>query len=348
MGLVVSGVLLIALYRRIDFQLIGQALLGADRMWLATSIGMIVPITVLRGLRFFWVAPAGTLPGVGEALRLTVVASALNAFMPAKSGDLIKSYRVAKSGSTSTGVAIAIIVYERLCDLFGLLSWCLLGWLIGRPQVPSLPSVFWLLLGALAAVCGAMILSRRVASVVAQAAHTGMGRPRESIAASARARSSATSSATESWRTETSLVSASASLTTTATTGTRPRYDWSSARTGHTLDVETDGISGPNRPGVDRLLLKSLDRVFRDLDPFCEGSFTTNWLAQGHSTRVGLEVWFRCVLTGLRIQNAIRRFADTELESTQTAPEREMSAIALWVVELRRRLRVAGVPFGMR
>lgn len=165
-GLVVSGVLLIALYRRIDFQLIGQALLGADRMWLAISIGMIVPITVLRGLRFFWVAPAGTLPGVGEALRLTVVASALNAFMPAKSGDLIKSYRVAKSGSTSTGVAIAIIVYERLCDLFGLLSWCLLGWLIGRPQVPSLPSVFWLLLGALAAVCGAMILSRRVASVV--------------------------------------------------------------------------------------------------------------------------------------------------------------------------------------
>jgi uncharacterized protein (TIRG00374 family) len=166
LGLVVSGALLVALYRSVDFQLIGQALLGADRMWLAISIGMIVPITVLRGIRFYWVAPAGSLPGVGEALRLTLSASALNAFLPAKAGDLIKSYRVAKGSNTSTGVAVAIIVYERLCDLFGLLCWCLLGWLIARPNLPGVPSVFWLLLGGLAAVNGALILSGRMAAVV--------------------------------------------------------------------------------------------------------------------------------------------------------------------------------------
>jgi uncharacterized protein (TIRG00374 family) len=166
LGMVVSGGLLVALYRSVDFQLIGRALLGADRMWLAISIGMIVPITVLRGIRFYWVAPAGSLPGVGEALRLTLSASALNVFLPAKAGDLIKSYRVAKGSNTSTGVAVAIIVYERLCDLFGLLFWCLLGWLIGRPHVPGVPSVFWLFLGALAAVCGALILSGRMAAVV--------------------------------------------------------------------------------------------------------------------------------------------------------------------------------------
>jgi uncharacterized protein (TIRG00374 family) len=166
LGLVVSGALLVALYRSVDFQLIGQALLGADRMWLAISIGMIVPITVLRGIRFYWVAPAGSLPGVGEALRLTLSASALNVFLPAKAGDLIKSYRVAKGSNTSTGVAVAIIVYERLCDLFGLLCWCLLGWLIARPNLPGVPSVFWLLLGGLAAVNGALILSGRMAAVV--------------------------------------------------------------------------------------------------------------------------------------------------------------------------------------
>lgn len=165
-GLAVSGALLVALYRSIDFQLVGDALLGADRMWLAISIGMIVPITVLRAIRFFWVAPAGALPSIGEALRLTLSASALNVFMPAKSGDLIKSYRIAKGSKTSTGVAVAIIVYERLCDLFGLLFWCLLGWAIGRPQVPGVPLVFWWLLSALAAVCGLLILSGRVARVV--------------------------------------------------------------------------------------------------------------------------------------------------------------------------------------
>ena len=166
LGVAVSGALLGALYRSIDFQSVGRALLGADRVWLAISIGMIVPITVLRALRFYWVAPAGTLPGFGEALRLTLTASSLNAFMPAKAGDLIKSYRVARGAGTSSGVAIAIIVYERLCDLFGLLSWCAVGWLIGRPQVPNVPSVLWPVLGALAAVCGILILSRRVASIV--------------------------------------------------------------------------------------------------------------------------------------------------------------------------------------
>ncbi len=166
LGVVVSGALLVALYRSVDFRLIGRALLGADRLWLAISIGMIVPITILRAYRFYWVAPAGTLPGIGEALRLTLTASALNAFMPAKSGDLIKSYRVAKGSNTSSGVAVAIIVYERFCDLFGLLFWCVLGWLIGRPEVPNVPSFLWLLLGVLAAVCGVLILSPRLATIV--------------------------------------------------------------------------------------------------------------------------------------------------------------------------------------
>lgn len=165
-GLVVSGALLVVLYRSMDFQLIGQALLGADGVWLVISIVMIVPITVLRALRFYWVAPPGTLPGIGEALRLTLSASALNAFLPAKSGDLIKSYRIAKGSDTSTGVAVAIVVYERLCDLFSLLFWCVLSWVIGRPRVPNLPAVFWLLLAALATVCGLLILSRRMATVV--------------------------------------------------------------------------------------------------------------------------------------------------------------------------------------
>lgn len=162
----VSGALLVGLYRSMDVRLIGEALLRSDRVWLVISIGMILPITALRAIRFFWVAPAGALPGAGEALRLTLVASALNVFVPAKAGDLIKSYVVAKHSETSTGVAIAVVVYERLCDLFGLISWCLLGWLIGRPQVPGLPSPFWSLLGVLGAVSAVLISSQRAAAVV--------------------------------------------------------------------------------------------------------------------------------------------------------------------------------------
>lgn len=164
-GLAVSGALLVGLYRILDVRLIGEALLKADRVWLAVSVSMILLITVLRAIRFFWVAPAGALPGLGEALRLTLVSSAINVFAPAKGGDLIKSYFVATRSQTRTGVAIAIIVYERLCDLFGLIAWCMLGWLIARPQVPGLPALFWLLLAAIGAVSAILVLSERTAGV---------------------------------------------------------------------------------------------------------------------------------------------------------------------------------------
>ena len=164
-SLAVSGVLLIFLYRSMDIRLIGETLRGADRVWLVISLGMIVPITVLRAIRFFRAAPAGALPNIGEALRLTLVASALNAFVPAKTGDLIKSYFVATRGSTSAGVGVAIIVYERLCDLFSLISWCLVGWLLSRPLDTSVPSAIWPLLGTIGAVCAILILSERAAGV---------------------------------------------------------------------------------------------------------------------------------------------------------------------------------------
>ena len=165
LSLLVSGGLIYLLYRTLNLRQVGEALLTADRLWLVISIGMILPITALRAIRFFWVAPAGALPGIGEAFKLTLVSAALNVFVPAKAGDLIKSYFVAKRGHTTTGVAIAIIVYERLCDMFGLIFWCLLGWFVGRPEVTSLPNAFWSLLGVLGALCGILILSETAAGL---------------------------------------------------------------------------------------------------------------------------------------------------------------------------------------
>ncbi len=164
-SLAVSGALLIGLYRSMNMRLVGEALRGADRVWLVASLAMIVPITVLRAIRFRWVAPAGALRGVGEALRLTLVATALNAFVPAKAGDLIKSYFVATRGGTSAGVAVAVIVYERVCDLFGVIAWCMVGWLAGGALAAGIPPAIWPLLGALGVVCAALILSERAADL---------------------------------------------------------------------------------------------------------------------------------------------------------------------------------------
>ena len=174
----VSAALLIALYNSVDLRLVGQTLRGASVPWLLVSLSMIVPITILRAVRFLLVSPPGTLPGLGEALRLTLVASALNVFLPAKSGDLVKSYFVMKRGGTTAGVGIAIAVYERLCDVFGLMFWCMAGWIVARPVVARVPSALWPLLGVVGAVCGILILSLPVARFLRAATAKMIPHPR--------------------------------------------------------------------------------------------------------------------------------------------------------------------------
>jgi uncharacterized protein (TIRG00374 family) len=161
----VSAILLFALYRTLDIGLIGDALAKSDRLWLAVSVGLIVPITVLRALRFMWVAPPGALPGLAEATRLTLAASALNVFVPLKAGDLIKSYFVARRTAISAGTAVAVIVYERVCDLFGLLFWCLLGWAVARHALPRGWSVAIVPLLLLEALFATLLVSMRAATI---------------------------------------------------------------------------------------------------------------------------------------------------------------------------------------
>jgi uncharacterized membrane protein YbhN (UPF0104 family) len=165
-SLAASGLVLAFLYRRIDVRLVGDALLSADPLWLVVAITGILPITWLRAARFYWAAPAGALSGLLEALRVTLVASALNLVAPAKAGDVVKGYVVARHSHTSAGVALALVIYERLCDLFGLIFWCVLGWIISRPHVAVLAAPFWVLLGVCGAGCVLLVSSDRVASLV--------------------------------------------------------------------------------------------------------------------------------------------------------------------------------------
>ena len=165
LSIAVSAAFLFALYRSLDVRLVGEALLRSNSVWLVVSVGLILPITVLRALRFMWVAPPGTLPGLGEATRLTLAASALNVFVPLKAGDLIKSYFVSRSGATSVGTAVAVIVYERVCDLFGLLFWCVLGWVAARGALPRAWTVVMPVLVALEALFALLLVSMRAADV---------------------------------------------------------------------------------------------------------------------------------------------------------------------------------------
>ena len=158
-AIIVSGSLLVGLYLTIDIRGVASTLLRVHPLWLAISVGTIIPITLARALRFYWTAPPGSLPGVGEALRLTLVSSTLNVFMPAKTGDLVKSYFIASRSGTSAGMSVAVVVYERLCDVFALVGWSLLGWWIGRPDVPGMPRYAWIPFALIGVVAGILVAS---------------------------------------------------------------------------------------------------------------------------------------------------------------------------------------------
>jgi uncharacterized membrane protein YbhN (UPF0104 family) len=164
-GMAVSGALLVIVYRRLEIPEVGARLAAADVGWLVAATAMIVPITLLRAWRFFWTVPSGARPGFGDATRLTLAASALNIVAPAKAGDLIKSRALATRSNATAGVSIAIVVYERLCDLVALSVWCVAGWLIGGNSLQPLPVTFWIVLASAGAVGAVLISSVRVADV---------------------------------------------------------------------------------------------------------------------------------------------------------------------------------------
>jgi glycosyltransferase 2 family protein len=168
-GIVVSALLLVLLYRQLDRRAVASILLSAHPQWLVISVAMIAPITLIIALRFLRAAPAGSLPGFGEALRLTLVATAFNMFLPSKSGDLVKSYFVAKRGGVPVSVALAIVVYERLCDLVGVITWCMVGWLVTKPPVNAASG--WLVLAAIGCVSVLLVSSERSAALLLTVAH---------------------------------------------------------------------------------------------------------------------------------------------------------------------------------
>jgi glycosyltransferase 2 family protein len=159
----ISIALLYLLYRAIDVKAVMQVLRQADLSWLIVSVGLIVPITVVRAMRFRWVMPSGAVSGIWEATQLVLVAAAFNVFLPAKSGDFAKSLIVARRRSATAGLAVAAVVYERLSDVLGMVVWAVVGVVLVRPVTTLIPPNFWTALAILGLVCAGLVLSETTA-----------------------------------------------------------------------------------------------------------------------------------------------------------------------------------------
>ena len=157
-SIVVSVAILLYIYTQIDLANLVEVFRQSDRIMLVISLLMVIPITLITSWRLQQLVPERSL-GLLEANRLILGASVLNMVLPSKMGDIAKAYFMSERSNISGGMALAISVFEKACDLLSLLLWCVFGLIL----YPAKDSLFWIMTAGVAVglVLGLLLLSSR-------------------------------------------------------------------------------------------------------------------------------------------------------------------------------------------
>src|SRR5215213_4205877 len=117
------AVALIALFlHNVDLQRVGTAIRAARPEWLALSLATMVVNLAIRSLRWqYLLEPLGATT-FSNAFRATAVGFAASTVLPARAGEVIRPYFLARlapadqKGRMTTTGAFATIILERLLD----------------------------------------------------------------------------------------------------------------------------------------------------------------------------------------------------------------------------------------
>jgi uncharacterized protein (TIRG00374 family) len=158
-SIIVSLVILLVIYWRIDFAGLIEVFRTSNRFWMPVSLGMVIPLTMLTSWRLQQLAPPDTNLGFGESNRLILASSTLNMVLPSKMGDIAKAYFMRDRGHLSGSLALSLVVFEKACDLLSLLLWCVFGLVV----YPDKSWLFWLMTLAVVGglVAGLLLLGSR-------------------------------------------------------------------------------------------------------------------------------------------------------------------------------------------
>lgn len=126
-SLLVSLLILGLLYWKVDVDRLLEVLAASDPGWLLASFTLFVPQVLLTAWRLARLMPAESRAGLAEATRLILAAAVFNLFLPAKMGELLKAWFMRDRGHATGAQSLALVVFERGCDLVGLLGWALVG-----------------------------------------------------------------------------------------------------------------------------------------------------------------------------------------------------------------------------
>ncbi|MBD2041735.1 lysylphosphatidylglycerol synthase transmembrane domain-containing protein [Microcoleus sp. FACHB-672] len=158
-SLAVSLIILAVIYSKIDFLNLIKVFQNCHVIWIAISLGMVVPLTMLTSWRLQQLMPTGSRLGFGEANGLILAASTLNMVLPSKMGDIAKAYFMRDKGHLSGSLSLSLVVFEKACDMLSLLLWCVFGLMFYRHK----DILFWLMTAGVATglLAGILLLSSR-------------------------------------------------------------------------------------------------------------------------------------------------------------------------------------------
>ena len=123
----VSLLILGVIYWKIDIINIKDALVQVDVPVFIGALLILIPTTLLSALRFSMLLSGENKPTLGLATKLILAGSTMNVILPSKMGDMLKSVFMRDALSMRGSLAVSVVVFEKACDLLGLLIWCLLG-----------------------------------------------------------------------------------------------------------------------------------------------------------------------------------------------------------------------------
>jgi len=167
LSILVSLTILLLIYWKIDFVGLVQVLVNCDRLWMAISLGMVIPLTMFTAWRLQMLMPSSATNtsatnvdtadtntadtntaditqgrlGFLAANQLILAASSLNMVLPSKMGDIAKAYFMRDRGHLTGSLALSLVVFEKSCDMLSLLLWCVFGLLL----YPQKDWLFWVM-----------------------------------------------------------------------------------------------------------------------------------------------------------------------------------------------------------
>jgi len=127
LSIVVSLAILAIIYSRIDRPALVQVFQNCDRLWMAISLAMVIPLTLATAWRLQQLMPRQQTFPLVEATKLTLSASVLNMVLPSKMGELAKAYFIRDRGYLPGSLAFSLVVFEKASDLLSLFLWCVFG-----------------------------------------------------------------------------------------------------------------------------------------------------------------------------------------------------------------------------